>query len=208
MTAFPTTLSSEPIILNPSMYSDRKGYLRTLNERGFGIQLLMTPQDVLGIQALARQASIKRYCFRDPTDRRFGATLGDIAPAERWMQKGRLPFLLKKLGHVGNFAGYGWSGPETCEDFPLDGDTTCAVRLNEEYQGQGLAAPFLGIVTDYTMEAYGSKMWIEAWQSNLPGVHMDKKVGYVIRGSKPGLRPIEDGTEEDVRLFMDFPEAA
>ncbi len=206
MIAFPTEFSAAPEILSGANYNDSKGYLKTLTERGYYVQLGMMPEDVTSVQALARQASIRRFCPNDL--KRFGEIEGDPRATEKWLEKGRLAFLLKELGSS-SLAGYGWSGPGNTEHI-LEGDMTFAVRLSELHQGKGLATPFLGSIVDYTMEiAPDAKPWIEAWESNESGIHVDKKVGFKVVASLDDIRPNEDGTiVQDTRYFMTLDEAA
>lgn len=198
MNAFPTTFTAETEWVEiDNLPEDIKPALEMLESNGFRIQLGMQETDVAQLSEIVQQPSIREFCPNDATKR-----FKDVPTTEAWFTKGRLMFLLKEP-MTDTIAGYGWFGPGTNERVP-GANLTGALRLNEQYQGKGLATPFLAVMLAYTRAFWPDEtMWFETWQSNTGAVHIYQKVGFETVDQHADTRPTaEGGTIEDTRLFM------
>lgn len=198
MSTYPTTFSDAPVRLSGEQLSDiGQTALRTLENKGYYIQLGLSRADLDALQALSLQPSIREYCPNDCTKR-----FRDEATTVDWLSKGRAALLLIETA-TRAIAGYGWIGDGTSEHVP-GGTETFAIRLSEAHQGKGLATPYNQVIVDIARQLYGSRhMWGEAWQSNAAAVHIYGKIGFEIVGSEPVQRPTADGgTTDDVRLYI------
>lgn len=82
---------------------------------------------------------------------------------------------------------------------------TGALRISEDFQGQGLAAPFLAVLLSYTRTAYpDDTLWFETWESNAGAVHVYEKLGFQLVTMHPDTRPtlMCNNPITDNRLFM------
>ena len=161
MKSFPADFAPEPIYLQPDQVDGKvREALQTLVKKGFRIQIGLARADTSALQALSVQASIRKYCPKDCTER-----FKDEPTIEHWLTKKRLVFLLKETA-TDELAGIAWTGPGTSPHIP-EGKLTGGVRLSEHFQGFGLATPFLTAALTYTRESYSDDLlWYECWQSN------------------------------------------
>ncbi len=199
MKPFPTSFAKiaemlGPLDSHPMAVNDA---INALADKGFGIQLGMTRKDTPALQLLSMQDSIRKYCPKDCTER-----FKDEQTIEHWLKKERLVFLLKQ-NDSGELAGIAWTGPGTSPRIS-DGKLTGGVRLSENFQGLGLATPFLAIVLGYTNHSYSSEiLWFECWESNAGALHIYQKLGFQIVQTEPAPRPTPAGTTEpDTRVYM------
>lgn len=196
MNAFPTTFTDVYYLDLSVAVGAEQTALRSLAEKGFVVQLGLAPEDVPALQALSIQTSVLKYCPKDCTER-----FKDLPTIQKWLEKERLAFLLKEQS-TGALAGVAWTGPGTSPHI-AGGKLTGGVRLSEDFQGLGLATPFLSVVLEHTKAYYSSdQMWFECWQSNAGAVHIYQKLGFEIVQTEPSHRPTPEGTTPDVRLYM------
>lgn len=198
MIQFPTTFSKESdsrILKDQSIEQ-----LERLNDAGYDVWLGLTKSESESLLEIALQPSIKEYCPKDCAIR-----LKDIPSTEAWLAKGHQFYLLKERS-TGKIAGYAWSGNGSSPHIP-EGKITCALRLNEDFQGRGLATPFLAVVIAHTKIEYpGGLIWLEGWESNIGAIHIYKKLGFELVASEKSTRPTRDwNIVEDTRLFMQLP---
>ena len=199
MKLFPSSFSLDEEFLVPhatdaTSVSDA---LHLLAGKGFSVQVGMTRKDTPALQLLSVQDSIRKYCLKDCTER-----FKDEQTIEHWLKKERLVFLLKQTDS-GDLAGIAWTGPGTSPRIS-EGKLTGGVRLSENFQGLGLATPFLAIVLGYTKHNYSSELlWFECWESNAGALHIYQKLGFQIVQTEPAPRPTPAGTTEpDTRVYM------
>lgn len=198
MKRFPTILAEKTTVLLPENVDQRSAEaLKQLAERGFHIQLGITEADIPALQELSVQTSILKYCPRDCTER-----FKDEPTIREWLHKERLAFLLKETA-TGALAGIAWTGPGTSPHI-MGGKLTGGLRLSEDFQGKGLATPFLSTSLSYTRAYYSSDLlWFECWQSNAGAVHIYQKLGFETVKTEPGQRITPSGTSEpDTRVYM------
>ena len=195
MTNFPTTFNEESLVLDPNEFDTEEPVV--LESRGYNVSLGLTKSDAEKLSDISKQPSIKEYCPRDCSTR-----FKDLSSTESWLAKGHQVYLLKEKSS-GEIAGYAWSGNGTSPHIP-EGSITCALRLNENFQGQGLATPFFAVVIAHTKKTYpGETIWLEGWESNLGAIHVYKKLGFKLVASEESTRPALNGeTIQDTRLFM------
>jgi ribosomal protein S18 acetylase RimI-like enzyme len=201
MNAFPTQFSDQR---QPLLASDLSPIgqqaLKSLADKGYVIQTGMTRDDLQAIQLMADQPAIQAYCLRDCTER-----FVDEASTTAWLAKGRCAFILVHA-ETGQIAGYGWSGHEPSSNVP-GGETTYALRIGQDHQGQGLALPYSQVIIEATKALFGAQhFWLEAWASNGAGVHTYHKLGFqdVMQTDSP--RPLTGGdSTPDARIWMTLP---
>ena len=202
MKRFPSDFAPEPVYLRPDQTDGKiREALQTLAEKGFRIQIGLTRADTAPLQELSVQASIRKYCPKDCTER-----FKDVPTIEHWLTKERLVFLLKETA-TDELAGIAWTGPGTSPHIS-GGKLTGGVRLSEHFQGLGLATPFLTAALTYTRENYSDDLlWYECWQSNSGALHIYQKLGFQIVQTEPGQRVTPDGSHEsDTRVYMKLTE--
>lgn len=200
MKKFPTTLGSEPsYVSSDSLGPSGKVALQSLHEKGYHIQIGILEADIPQLQALSLQASIRKYCPKDCTER-----FKDEPTVKKWLTKKRLVFLLKEKS-TSEVAGIAWTGPGTSSHIP-GGKLTGGVRLSEEHQGKGLAAPFLRAELEYTQNEYSAELlWFECWESNAGAAHIYQKIGFEVVNTETAERPTPSGpSEQDTRIYMRF----
>ncbi|MBL8121136.1 GNAT family N-acetyltransferase [Candidatus Saccharibacteria bacterium] len=197
MNTFPTTFTDTYFLDSSTTSGAEQAALQSLAEKGFGIQLGLSTEDVPALQALSVQTSVLKYCPKDCTER-----FKDLPTIEKWLEKERLVFLLKEKSS-GQLAGVAWTGPGTSSHIP-GGKLTGGIRLSEDFQGQGLATPFLTVVLEHTKEKYSrEQIWFECWQSNAGAVHIYQKLGFKIVETEPSQRLTPHGTfDPDTRIYM------
>jgi ribosomal protein S18 acetylase RimI-like enzyme len=171
--------------------------MQKLQEQGYEVRHGLTRAYADSVRELVTQPSICVYCLKDSTSR-----FCDQDATAQWLQKGRAVFLLVET-ETGNVAGYGWSGPETSSHVP-GGKVTVAMRISEEYQGRGLATPYLQAIIGATQSIYdATDFWLETWASNAGAVHVYGKVGFAEIEQEQGDRALKDGgSTPDTRLYM------
>jgi RimJ/RimL family protein N-acetyltransferase len=201
MRTIPTTFTEQlhSLPLN-TMNNDGFAAMQELRAKGFTVALGLRQADVESLNGLANQTAIREYCPND-LSRRFG----DEAMVQKWLEKGRLTFQLRKIGEA-SLSGIVWTGPEKCVDLP-DCDSTFAIRLSEEVAGQGLAAPLTIAALSGSVALGVKKIGLETWQSNIGAVKTYEKAGAKHIATRKGRRPTlaPEGEIDDVRLFMQFP---
>ncbi|HSX45567.1 MAG TPA: GNAT family N-acetyltransferase [Candidatus Saccharimonadia bacterium] len=203
MSDFPTGFASATVPLDESLFRGAElDALHELASRGFEVHTGLTPEMAGHIYNMSLQPSIKEYCPGDSA-RRFS----DQEAAEHWLAKGRCTFLLMKRDDDNlSLVGYGWSGRETSPHVQ-GGQTTFALRVGEQGQGQGLATPFSRLIIWGTAATFGAQdFWLETWKSNGGAVHIYDKLGFELVSEEFGSRPTAAGeTVEDSRLYMRLP---
>ena len=198
MTEFPTGFSDDGE--NRLLNNQSIDTLSLLDEKGYDIYLGITESETRELFDITLQPSIREYCPKDCSTR-----FRDIDSTKAWLAKGHQMYLLKEK-QTGQIAGYAWSGNGSSPHIP-GGKITCALRLNEDFQGRGLATPFLATVIAHTkLEHPDQLIWLEGWESNVGAIHIYKKLGFELVTSEASTRPTRDGEMvEDVRLFMQLP---
>ena len=201
---FPNTLASEtePIPKDLLSESDRL-LIEDLKSRGYEVRTGLAADYIDAITAMANEPSIRTYCPKDCSER-----FVDQTTTERWLAKARGVFLLLKQTTNGwQLAGYAWMGAAKSDQVP-GAETTFALRIGEEHQGQGLAAPFARLVVASSAILHGAKkIWLETWQSNGGAVHIYQKIGFKKVTEKPSKRLTPDGeVVADTRLYMSLPD--
>ncbi len=200
MKPFPTQYVEATDHVKPSgLDAVGQAALAKLHDAGYQLQHGLTKDYADAIRELATQPSICMYCIKDGTSR-----FCDQDATSRWLEKGRAVFLLIESSS-GNVAGYAWAGPETTPHIP-EGKVTVAMRISEDYQGRGLATPYLQAVIAATRHFYDADgFWLESWQSNAGAVHVYQKVGFTPVTQEPGNRALPSGdTISDIRLYMNL----
>lgn len=204
MSDFPVTFAARTTPLEESwLQGDDLQVLHDLYAKGFEIHTGLTPELAEAIYTMSLQPSIKEYCPNDSAKRFDGQEA-----TGNWLAKGRCAFsLFKRDGSELSLVGYGWSGRETSQHVP-GGETTFALRIGEQGQGQGLATPFARIVVAATATMFSARnFWLETWESNGAAVHIYHKLGFEDVTQETGSRPTADGeTVEDTRLYMSLPD--
>lgn len=205
MKPFPTDYTATPVVVtDDGLDSAGRTALESLHEKGFAMYFGLSAEHALQVRQLAEQKSICTYCLNDRR-KRFST---DEA-TRQWLAKGRAAYILVEHSS-GVVAGYAWSGPETSAVLPT-GRVTVALRLSEDFQGRGLATPYLQAVVSATKAHFDAEhIWLETWESNSGAVHVYQKVGFVPRDAVPGLRELPNGeTTPDTRVYMalETPEA-
>ena len=200
--AYPTgfTETLEPIQLGTQA-------LDQLAREGFEVTAGVRRADVAPIANIAGQLAIREFCPKDQASR-----FPDEAAFMRWFNKpgGRGMFVLRRGDDI---AGYGWTGTEPCEQLPAC-ETTFALRLNGQFAGRGLGAPFTAAILTGSMALFGARrIGLETWASNTAAVKTYLKAGASLVTTQDGERPTlaptpceTDGKRRDVRLYMHFPQ--
>lgn len=203
MRDFPTQFADKTEPLTAEMFEAPDAELvRQLAEKGFAVHSGLTEIYAQAIINMCLQPSIKEYCPND-----YGRRFSDLEAAHQWLTKGRAVFLLlKREGEGLDLYGYGWVGNEASPHVP-GGETTFALRVGEQGQGQGLATPFSRLMVVGAAKLYEAKnIWLETWQSNGAAVHIYHKIGFEDVDQEFSSRPTANGeTIEDTRLFMRLP---
>lgn len=200
MTDFPDKFAEATRLLPDGLGPAGAEAAQQLADRGYEVQLGLTPESAREISTMALEPSICEYCPRDSGER-----FTDLESAGRWLSKGRAIFLLLKRSDSGQLklAGYGWSGAGSSPHVP-DGQITFALRIGETGQGQGLATPFSQLILFASAVLYGAKnIWLETWASNGGAVHVYHKIGFTDVAEAPDQRLLPDGgTTADTRIYM------
>ncbi len=207
MPHLPTTLAESLTPVTPDLLYDDVGRaaLQQLQTAGYAVCIGLRPDDLPQVQAIANQNGVQEFCPNDLRTR-----FGSLPMATKWQEKGRLFFQLRKLGQAG-LAGYGWTGPETCDHLP-DCDNTFAVRLSEAVAGQGLANLFTTVIVSGSMAQGMRRIGLETWASNIAAWKAYQHAGAKLVHEEPGKRLaiVQRGRRirrrqiADVRRFMCF----
>ena len=201
MIPFPDSYDNE---LRPlpaeQMSEDGRAAIESLKTKGYEVQAGLTPEYADAIAAMALEPSIKEYCPNDS-----GSRFINRQTTADWLSKKRATFLLLHKSDNGQLelAGYGWVGAK--QNLLISGgETTFSLRVSENHQGKGLAAPFSVSMLSAATAIYGAKhMWLETWESNGGAVHIYHKIGFTDVASKQEERPTATGQMvADTRLFM------
>jgi ribosomal protein S18 acetylase RimI-like enzyme len=203
MADFPDTFSEELISLS-SLNLGQAGLeaFQKLSEADYEVKCGLTEEYAAKITAMTQEPSIRLNCPKDSSER-----FTDLEATKKWLQKKRGSFLLLKKEDDGSLslAGYGWAGNGTSDKVP-QGQTTFAVRVSENHQGKGLAAPFSWLIIAGSAVIYGARdFWLETWQSNGGAVHTYHKLGFEDVAEEAGERVTPDGQLADTRLYMSLP---
>jgi len=191
MKLFPTRFmaTTEPLAANQFDEADEQ-LIKQLADQGYEVHSGLTSNYADQIAKMCLQPSIKEYCPNDAKQR-----FTNRSATEQWLSKGRCVFLLLKRQNNQELTlvGYGWAGTGTSSHVPK-GQTTFAVRLGEDGQGQGLATPFTRLIVASTALVYGSKnLWLETWASNTAAAHIYHKLGFIDIDQQSGKRPTDHG---------------
>ena len=197
----PTPLTSD------TLDSAGRDAVQRLAVAGFAVTLGLARTEVAEVAAIAAQPGVAEYCPEDIT-RRFGSE----EKAEAWMSRGRIVFLLRKMGESA-IVGYGWTRPGRYEELP-DCDTAFGVRLSSEVAGRGLGSLFTAAIVSGSMAKGMRNIGLETWESNPGAWKTYLKAGAEFGQSKAGKRMtiIKSGRRtrrrqrDDVRMFMRFPQ--
>lgn len=229
---FPTEFASELEPLPMCISEAADAAIERLAERGFKVLRGLTTEAAAQVRPITLQQSIGHNCHKDRGVTRF-ATEGSTAT---WLTKG-IPdgrhgrdfyglYLLGEDPENLTMAGYGWTGPELCDVFANllenqsdisvtsvdpylleSANVTWAERISEEFQGQGLAAPFGTLITAGTRHFNPGveTIWLDTWGSNGPAFPTYSKIGfvYVPEADHPAIHQTANGDRfDDVRLHM------
>lgn len=199
MTDFPDKFDETTHALPDNLGQAGQEAVQKLAERGYEVQVGLTPELADQILTMSKEPSIREFCPKDCSQR-----FADQAATEHWLGKKRAVFvLLKRQGEELSLAGYGWAGPGSSSHAP-GGDNTFAVRIGEAGQGQGLAAPFSWLIIAASAVLYGARdFWLETWASNGGAVHIYHKIGFETVDEQADTRPTRDGQQiSDTRVYM------
>lgn len=218
MSSYPNEFSQELIRLKPSSDNTRRlnyGVGRLICS-GLKLYAGVRVNDQPEIAAIARQEAVKEYCPKDDISRFHS----EDSMAE-WLKKGRGMFLLKR-SRDDALAGYGWTGPEQCDEIPGQ-QNTFAIRLNKDViAGKGIGKLFTTAITAGSMSLYGARnIGLETWGSNTAAVKTYLGAEAELVTSVDSQRPTLQGGDgawweeddktqvsklmrRDVRLFMKF----
>lgn len=202
MTDFPDKFDENIRLLPDDLGEAGAEAVQKLAERGYEVQIGLTPELADQISTMSEEPSIREFCPKDCSQR-----FKDRTATENWLKKKRAVFmLLKRDGGKLSLAGYGWAGPGSSRHAP-GGEHTFAVRIGEAGQGQGLAAPFSWLIVAASAVLFGAKeFWLETWASNGGAVHIYHKIGFKTIDEQPDKRPANDGqTIADTRVYMSLP---
>jgi hypothetical protein len=206
---YPTTFS-ETLVPLQDVDLDERGQqaIDALKGRGFEVVAGLRVADLSEIQSISHEEGVREYCPKDEGPKRFATK---ESTEKEWLPKGRGMLQLRSIGD-GALAGYGWTGPEQCEELP-DCPITFAERLSERFAGNGLGAPFAVAILSGSAALYGSeRVGLETWGSNTAAVRTYLRAGAQLittrDDERPTLKPAKretDGLRRDVRQFMKFP---
>lgn len=176
--------------------------LQLLADRGYEVQMGLTPALAGQVLAMSQEPSIREFCPKDCSER-----FADQAATERWLAKKRIMFaLLKREADKLSLVGYGWAGAGSSPHVP-GGETTFAIRIGEAGQGQGLAVPFSWLIVAGSAVLFGARnFWLETWGSNGGAVHVYHKIGFETVAEEPDERLNAEGVKiTDTRTYMSLP---
>jgi hypothetical protein len=226
---FPTTFSDRYLELTPDeldkyavfdqgpatgLRHNAELALATLAHKEIIVVSGLVEADVPQITAIAGQTGVREFCPKD-----MGKRFPDAETiASDWLPKGRGAFLALDAANDGRIVGYGWTGPELCDELP-DCETTFAVRLCEEVAGRGLGAPFTTLIVAGSMALHGAeKIGLETWGSNAAAVRSYVNAGAQLVRTRDSERETQNPDQadridgkgrmlrRDTRLYMQFPQ--
>lgn len=178
MARFPNQLVSNPNFIRKDISERGDKALAHLREKGFVLAAGLTEYYAGAISIMGEQKSIREYCPKDATPKRFA----NLPSTKQWLQKGggRAMFLLLEEQSE-RLAGYGWTGVEPCEELP-EHPITSAYRLSETHQGKRLSGDFVVAVAEATRTLYldDEGIGLETWRSN-GAARLYPNVGFDIR---------------------------
>jgi ribosomal protein S18 acetylase RimI-like enzyme len=205
MSNFPGSFDEATMPLTLEIVGDKASEaLAKLASAGYEVHAGLTAELADQIMIMSLEPAIRKYCPKDCRER-----FKDRASTEQWLAKKRGTFLLLKKADDGSLtlAGYAWVGDAQSSHVP-GGETTFALRIGENYQGQGLATPFSLLTLLGAEKLYGAqKIWLETWASNEGAVHIYHKLGFVDTDQEPSELVSADGDRQpDTRLYMILPD--
>lgn len=233
---FQTSFVERPLPLPRGLCEIADMAIGRLAAKGFEARRGLTTEIAVQVSQLAMQRTIGNYCPKDRTAQRHAT----IESTSSWLQKGipggRVGRDFFGLYHVAEptndpvLAGYGWTGPQEClaiqrlieqapahANGPLNwqmlaaANITWAIRISEEFQGNGLAAPFGSLITAGT-RAYNDNVqtiWLDTWGSNSRSVSTYERIGFmpIPELDQPSIRITSTGESfDDIRLVMINPD--
>ncbi|HVA10943.1 MAG TPA: hypothetical protein VNG32_02130 [Candidatus Dormibacteraeota bacterium] len=182
------------------MGEDGRAAIESLKTKGYEVRVGLTPEFADAIAAMALEPSIKEYCPNDS-----GSRFINRQTTAQWLSNKRATFLLLHKADNGELelAGYGWVGAKQSPLVP-GGENTFSLRVGENHQGRGLAAPFSVSMLYGATAIYGARhIWLETWESNGGAVHIYHKIGFNDVAAKQEERSSTNGQMvPDTRLFM------
>jgi ribosomal protein S18 acetylase RimI-like enzyme len=200
MLPFPTNFVDQPeSIKADSLSNDGLQSLKELEIKGYEVRVGLSDDYSDTISRVCQQAAILEYCPNDIAKRFHDHTVTAV-----WLTGGRVVYLLVPSGSKdpNQLAGYGWIGPKKSVYVP-EGAVTFGVRISEDHQGKGLAAPFSKVMLAAAASYSTGIVWLETWQSNVSAVHVYHKIGFVDVTQKADKRLTRTGSiVDDVRIYM------
>jgi GNAT superfamily N-acetyltransferase len=174
--------------------------IESLKSKGYEVQAGLTPEYADAIARLSLEPSIQEYCPKDSSER-----FTNREATAQWLSKKRATYLLLHRSDDGSLglAGYGWVGTKQSPHVP-GGETTFSLRVSENHQGKGLAAPFSVAMLAAATATYGAPhIWLETWASNGGAVHIYHKIGFNDVADQAEDRPSRVGPNvPDIRMYM------
>jgi ribosomal protein S18 acetylase RimI-like enzyme len=200
MSNFPDSFDEQTRLITEEVAGEKGGEaLAKLDSLGYEVRAGLTAEYAEEISNMALEPLIQKYCPKDCSER-----FKDEASTRQWLSKQRAAFLLIKKSADGppQLAGYAWVGASRSEHVP-NGETTFALRVGQDHQGHGLAAPFSQLVLLAAARLNGAKnIWLETWNSNQGAVHIYHKLGFIDTDRQAG----ELAGQPDTRLYMALPD--
>jgi ribosomal protein S18 acetylase RimI-like enzyme len=185
-----------------AMSQTGKQAIADLASKGYEVKAGLTREYAAIITDIAHENNILEYCPNDA-----GSRFKSVDAAEEWLRKGRAMYVLLDPSASGNrrLAGYGWIGARKSPHVP-DSEVTFSLRISEQHQGKGLAAPFSMAMIEAAAVTYDtSNLWLETWSSNGGAVHIYHKLGFNDVWTEDTQRPTAaGGTVADTRIYMTY----
>lgn len=184
MKEFPTDFVDQPRRLPHDMSEDSQDAVWALGEDNLEVVEGLTPYYAGSIAVMAQQREIRMNYPEDQTAERFATQ----ESTRNWMASsgGLAIFLmLEDVSEGQRLAGYGWTGPATCEHIRT-GKTVFAIRVGENHKSKGPMASFGALVVEATRRRYeADNFWLETWESETP-----YNIAYNVIGFKPAYKDI------------------
>lgn len=203
MKDLPNSLVDNPAELSSfDLEATAQAAVEDLDARGFKVLVGLNEAYAEQIMSLCHEDAILEYCPNDA-----GSRFTDLAAAKTWVAKQRAIFLLVEKDS-GKLAGYGWVGEEDNNQEVKDGKTTWAIRISQNYQGQGLATPYAKAIVFGGRSIYGlDHIWLASWASNPAAIHVYGKLGFVEAVQvSTDRKDLQGETVHDSRIYMYLPE--
>lgn len=219
MPHFHDSFVEQPHYIEPNeMPPEQQEPFVELDRKGFVVVAGLRRSDVPEITEIAGQPGTREFCPRDLTER-WGSE--EMIEA----QLARKPRGVIRLEHQKSqqTAGFGWTGYADEKERKYTGASiTFAIRINEQFGGNGLATPFTRAIVYSSRKFFGATAigW-ETWASNNKAVNAYIRAGAALTRAVNSKRPTLDTTfpvategdhvgkhiRPDTRLYMRAPES-